>query len=166
MGPVRVEADRPAQVSRSTTRQNAQGLTLDSGALIKLESGDEYVRALLSGALAAGSPLAVPTGVIAQTWRGGPRMARISRLLGDETVEVVDLDGPVAKAAGLLSARCGHPDVVAVSVALCAAERRHAIVTTDPDDLTKVNPNLELVTIPGPAVVTHGDTRRRSRRKR
>jgi hypothetical protein len=149
-------------VSRSTARQNTQGLTLDSGALIKLESGDEYVRALLSGALAVGSPLAVPAGVIAQTWRGGPRMARIARLLGDETVDVVDLDGPTAKAIGLLSARSGHPDVVDVSVALCAAERRHAIVTTDPDDLTKVNPNLELITIPALA----GDAPRRSRRKR
>jgi hypothetical protein len=149
-------------VSRSTARPNTQGLTLDSGALIKLESGDEYVRALLSGALAAGSPLAVPAGVIAQTWRGGPRMARIARLLGDETVEVVDVDGPVAKAIGLLSARSGHPDVVDVSVALCAAERRHAIVTTDPDDLTKVNPNLELITIPDLA----RDTPRRSPRKR
>jgi hypothetical protein len=76
------------------------------------------------------------------------------------------LDGPVAKAVGLLTARCGHPDVVDVSVALCAAERRHAIVTTDPGDLTKVNSNLELVTIPGPADATHGDARRRSRRKR
>ena len=143
---------------------------MDSGALIKLESGDEYVRALLSGALATGSPLAVPAGVIAQTWRGGPRMARIARLLADETVEIVDLDGPVAKAVGLLSARCGHLDVVDVSVALCAAQRQHAIVTTDPDDLTKVNPSLELVTIPGPAggvtVGAHSDALRRSRRKR
>jgi hypothetical protein len=152
-------------VSRSKTTGSAQGLTLDSGALIKLESGDEYVRALLTGALAVGSPLAVPAGVIAQTWRGGPRMARIARLLGDETVEIVDLDAPVAKAVGLLSARCGHPDVVDVSVALCATERGHAIVTTDPGDLTAVNPNLELVTIPGPAGGTRSRTGRRPRRK-
>jgi hypothetical protein len=47
-------------------------------------------------------------------------------------------------------ARSGHPDVVDASVALCATEREHAIVTADPGDLTRVNPNLELVTIPGP----------------
>lgn len=165
MGTGRVEADRPAHVSQAKTRGGARGLTLDSGALIKLESGDEYVRALLAGALAAGSPLAVPAGVIAQTWRGSPRMARIARLIGDETVEIVDLDAPMAKAVGLLSARCGHPDVVDVSVALCAAEREHAIVTTDPGDLTKVNPNLELVTIPSPGGGTRSHTGRRPRRK-
>jgi predicted nucleic acid-binding protein len=165
MGAGGVEADRPAHVSRAKTRGSARGLTLDSGALIKLESGDEYVRALLASAMKAGSPLAVPTGVIAQTWRGGPRMARIARLLGDETVEIVDLDAPVAKAVGLLSARCGHPDIVDISVALCAAERGHAIVTTDPEDLTTVNPNLELVQIPGPADATRSHTARRTRRK-
>jgi hypothetical protein len=148
--------------SRAKTAGSIQGLTLDSGALIKLESGDEYVRALLAGAMVAGSPLAVPAGVIAQTWRGGPRMARIARLLGDEGVDIVDLDAPVAKAVGLLSARCGHPDVVDVSVALCATERRHAIVTTDPSDLAKVNPNLELITIPSPT----GGTRSRTGRPR
>jgi hypothetical protein len=165
MGAGGVEADRPARVSRAKTRGGIRGLTLDSGALIKLESGDEYVRALLASALEVGSPLAVPAGVIAQTWRGGPRMARIARLLGDETVEIVDLDAPVAKAVGLLSARCGHPDVVDVSVALCAAERGHAIVTTDPGDLTDVNPNLELVTIPGPCGGARRHTGRRARRK-
>lgn len=150
-------------MNRRKAAHPARGLTLDSGALIKLESGDEHVRALLSGALAAGSPLAVPTGVIAQTWRGGPRMARIARLLGDETVEIVDLDAPVAKAVGLLSARSGHPDVVDVSVTLCATEREHAIVTTDPDDLTQVNPNLELITIPGATDQTRGRSRRKRR---
>lgn len=153
-------------MSRAQASGTVRGLTLDSGALIKLESGDEYVRALLAGALKAGSPLAVPAGVIAQTWRGGPRTARIARLLGDETVEIVDLDAPVAKAVGLLSARCGHPDVVDVSVALCAAERGHAIVTTDPGDLTAlaaVNPNLELLTIPGPADGTRSRTGRQRR---
>jgi hypothetical protein len=89
-------------------------------------------------------------------------MARIARLLGDETVEIVDLDAPVAKAVGLLSARCDHPDVVDVSVALCATERQHTIVTTDPADLATVNPKLQLITIPDPA----GSARSRTGRLR
>lgn len=124
------------------------GLTLDAGALIELERGDAHVRALLTAALAAGAKLAVPAGVIAQSWRGGPRAARIARLLADDQVDTVVLDGPTAKAVGLLSAGCGHPDVVDVSVVLCAAERGHAVITTDPEDLAAVNPMVRLITIP------------------
>ena len=122
---------------------------MDSGALILLEGGDERMRALLARAQAAGAEIAVPAGVVAQTWRGGPRMARISRLLSDDRVETVAMDGPIARAVGLLSARSGHADVVDVSVALCAAERGHAVVTTDPDDFAAIDPGLQLITPPG-----------------
>ncbi|MGQ0716999.1 MAG: PIN domain-containing protein [Pseudonocardiales bacterium] len=123
------------------------GLTLDTGALIGLERGDEQVRSLLQRAVADEIPLAVPAGVIAQAWRGGPRQARIARLLADPDVHVVVLDDPTARAVGSLIARSGHHDVVDVSVALCAAERGHVVLTSDPDDVAKVDPRLALIAL-------------------
>lgn len=121
------------------------GLTLDTGALIALERGDERVRSLLQRAVAEGLPLAVPAGVVAQAWHGGPRQARIARLLADPEVQVVGLDDPTARAVGILVARSGHHDVVDVSVALCAAERGHVVLTSDPDDVAAVDPRLALI---------------------
>ncbi|MGH3812762.1 MAG: PIN domain-containing protein [Pseudonocardiaceae bacterium] len=123
------------------------GLTLDTGALIGLERGDERVRSLLQLALADKIPLAVPAGVVAQAWRGGPRQARIARLLADPDVHVVALDDPTTRAVGTLIARSGHHDVVDVSVALCAAERGHVVLTSDPDDVAKVDPRLALIAL-------------------
>ncbi|MGH3751905.1 MAG: PIN domain-containing protein [Pseudonocardiaceae bacterium] len=123
------------------------GLTLDTGALIGLERGDERVRSLLQRALAEEIPVAVPAGVVAQAWRGGPRQARVARLLADPDVHVVVLDDPTARAVGALIARSGHHDVVDVSVALCAAERGHVVLTSDPGDITTVDPRLALITL-------------------
>jgi hypothetical protein len=123
------------------------GLTLDTGALIGLERGDERVRSLLQRAAADGLPLAVPAGVVAQAWRGGPRQARIARLLADPDVKVVVLDDLTARAIGMLVARSGHHDIVDVSVALCAAERDHVVLTSDPDDVAAVDPRLVLIAL-------------------
>lgn len=122
-------------------------MTLDTGALIALERGDERVRSLLQHAVADEIPLAVPAGVVAQAWRGGPRQARIARLLADPDVHVVVLDDPAARTVGALIARRGHHDVIDVSVALCAAERRHVVLTSDPDDVAAVNPRLALIAL-------------------
>lgn len=98
------------------------GLTLDTGALLALERGDSRVRALLRRALESGIGFSVPAGVVAQSWRGGTRQARVARLLGDPAVDVLPLDDTTARAVGLLCGRTGHPDVVDVHVALHARE--------------------------------------------
>jgi predicted nucleic acid-binding protein len=123
------------------------GLTLDTGALLALERGDGRVRALLRRAGELGLPIAVPAGVVAQAWRGGPRQARIARLLGDPAVEVPALDDLAARAVGLLCGRTGHPDIVDVQVALHARGQRHAVVTSDPRDLAAVDPGLALIVV-------------------
>ena len=125
----------------------SSGLTLDTGALIGLERGDERVRSLLQRAVTDKIPLAVPAGVLAQAWRGGPRQARIARLLADPDVHVVVLDDPTARAVGALVARSDHHDIVDVSVALCAAERGHVVLTSDPDGIAAVDPRLPLIIV-------------------
>lgn len=123
------------------------GLTLDTGAVLAVERGDARVRALLRRAVERGLPLAVPAGVVAQAWRGGPRQARIARLLADPAVEVPALDDLTARAVGLLCGRSGHRDVVDVHVALHARQHSHAVVTTDPNDLHAVDPSLPLIAV-------------------
>ncbi len=123
------------------------GLTLDTGALLALERGDSRVRALLRTATSHELAIAVPAGVIAQAWRGGPRQARVARLLSDPAVSAPPLDELTARAVGVLCGRTGHADVVDVQVALHARQHSHHIVTSDPDDLHVIDPALKLIVI-------------------
>jgi len=52
-----------------------------------------------------------------------------------------------AKAIGRRCAANGHTDVVDVHVALCARARDHAVVTSDPEDIAKVDPFLPILTV-------------------
>ena len=131
----------------TTSKKSVKGLTLDTGALLALERGDSRVRALLRRALERGLPLSVPAGVVAQAWRGGPRQARIARLLADPNVHVAPLDDMTARAVGLLCGRSGHRDIVDVHVALLAEEQGHTAVTSDPEDLSVIHPGLPLITV-------------------
>lgn len=119
------------------------GVTLDSGALIGLERGSERVTALLARAAQKRQPVYVPAGVVAQVWRGG-RQAQIARLLSARETTVVPLDDLTARATGVLSGRCGHADVVDVSVALCARQHKTSVVTSDSEDIRRVDPSLRL----------------------
>lgn len=119
-------------------------VTFDTGALIAIERRSRRMQALLDEIDRRDWEVAVPAGAVAQAWRGGPRQARIAALLGDERTEVVALDDSTARAVGLLCGRSGHPDVVDVSVAVCARQRNLHVVTSDPDDLRAVDEALIL----------------------
>ena len=119
------------------------GATLDSGALIAFERGSPRMLALVERATDRGLRLAVPAGVVAQTWRGG-RQARLSCLLRAPSAEIVPLDELAARAAGVLCGRTGIADVVDASVVVCARERGHQVVSSDPDDLLALDPTLRV----------------------
>jgi predicted nucleic acid-binding protein len=119
-------------------------ITFDTGALIAIERRSRRMQALLDEIDQREWRVAVPAGVVAQAWRGGPRQARIAALLSDERTEVVPLDDPAARAVGLLCGRSGHADVVDVSVAICARQRCLHVVTSDPEDLRAVDSALIL----------------------
>lgn len=123
------------------------GVTLDTGALIAIERGDPRLQALLGEADAAGAELAVPADVIAQSWRGGTRQARLARFLRLASVAVVSLDEPQARAAGALCGRAGTADIVDASVVICARDRGHAVISSDPDDLTALDPTLPIIAL-------------------
>ena len=112
-------------------------LVLDTGALIALDRNDRTVWAILRVAADAGKTVHLPAGVIAQAWRDGRRQVLLVRAL--RHCHEVPLDGPLARAAGLLCGQASTSDVIDASVALAVAgASRHgdvAVLTSDHADL-------------------------------
>jgi predicted nucleic acid-binding protein len=125
----------------------AVGLTLDAGALIALERGDVGVQALLDLAERESS-IGIPAGALAQAWRASPRQHGLHLLLGSEVVDVVPLDLVQALKIGALLAHAGTSDVVDASVAVTARERRNFVLTSDPADINRLDPELPVIALP------------------
>lgn len=117
-------------------------LVLDAGALIDLEHRGDHALALLEVAKREGEAVIVPATVLAQVWRGGPQ-AEISRVLRTG-VSVPPLDEPAARAVGALLGLTGTRDVVDGHVAVLARYHGAVIVTSDPDDLRRLDPRATL----------------------
>jgi hypothetical protein len=123
------------------------GVTLDAGALIAFERNDRRVVGLLTRAVEAELPIAVPAGVVAQVWRDGARQARLARLLGAREVEVEPLDDARARAAGQLCGVSGTRDVVDASVVLCARARHQVVLSSDAEELRRLLPTVVVVAV-------------------
>jgi len=123
------------------------GAVLDTGALIGFERNDRRVVAIVARALDHGDTLFVPAGVVAQAWRDGTRQTRLARLLGSTLCEVLVLDDFRARAAGQLCGAADVADVVDSSVVVAARERSVRIITSDPVDLRRLDPHIDLVAI-------------------
>lgn len=123
------------------------GAVLDTGALVAFERNDRRVVAIVARALKHGDILFVPAAVVAQAWRDGSRQNRLARLLGSSLCDVVELDDYRARAAGQLCGRSGTADIVDSSVVVIARERGARIITSDPRDLRKLDPYVDLVAI-------------------
>jgi len=123
------------------------GLTLDAGALIAFDKNERETVALLARARELGLTLAVPAGVVGQAWRDGRRQARLARLLASSELEVVPLDDRSARAAGQLCGVRRTRDVIDASVVLCARARGHRIVTSDADDMKRLDPDAPLIRV-------------------
>ncbi len=123
------------------------GLTLDAGALIAAERGDPALARILVRAYERDAVLAVPAGALAQVWRGGSRQARLAKLLGSGLCEIVPVDEHLAKKCGVLCGATDTSDVVDASVVVVAHDRGHRVVTSDPEDLRRLDPTLELIVV-------------------
>jgi hypothetical protein len=122
-----------------------RGFTLDTGALIALERGEERIDALLARTLAMpDTAIHIPAGVLAQAFRGGSRQARLARLLKHPQTNVVPLDAILAQVVGILLGARGADDVVDASVVVCARRYRQPVVTGDPQDLRRLDSRLAL----------------------
>jgi hypothetical protein len=130
-----------------TRTSAAAGIVLDVGALIALDRGDKRMIALLHRALALGRIFRVPAGVVGQAWRDGCVQATLARFLRSGEVEIVPLDEELARSCGELCGATGSADVIDASVVILARERRDAIVTSDPNDLRRLDPEARIIPV-------------------
>lgn len=112
------------------------GLTLDAGALIGFERKDRRTLTHLKLAQQLGCELIVPTAVIVEAWRGGPRAARIASLL--EACILEPLFPELARVAGEAMAAVKGATVVDAVVMASAASRGDRVLTSDFDDLDRL----------------------------
>ena len=133
-------------MGRTRTR-TASGIVLDAGALIALDRGDKRMIALLQRALAQGRMFRVPAGVVGQAWRNGRVQATLARFLRSEEVQIIPLDEQLARSCGELCGATNSPDVIDASVVILAKERRDPIVTSDPNDLRRLDPSAQIISV-------------------
>lgn len=110
------------------------GLTLDAGALIAYERGEERTRKIIAIAYERGFVPTIPAIALAEVWRGDAKDARLARLLKACSIEVVD--ERLARAAGSLRrATPGAAATIDACIAVGVRRRGDAIATSDPDDM-------------------------------
>ncbi len=109
------------------------GLTLDAGALIAYERGDERVREILAVAYARGFVPTIPAIALAEVRRGDAKDARVARLLKASSIESVD--ERLARAAGSLRRAIPGAGTIDACIAVGVRRRGDTIATSDPDDM-------------------------------
>jgi predicted nucleic acid-binding protein len=123
------------------------GATFDAGGLIALDRNDRRTLTLVARAKERGMRITVPATALAQAIRNPARQARLSRLIRQVSTDLTPLDGPDATAVGLVLARTATADIVDAHVVVCARRAGQAVVTSDADDLKRIDPTLELVVV-------------------
>lgn len=121
--------------------KRARPVVLDAGALIAVDRADRRVVRLLELA----HDVHVPAGALAQAWQNPARQVRLVRVVSAEGVVIHPLDAAVARAAGQLCAATGTSDVVDASVVLVAGVVDGVTVSSDPDDLRRLDPGIDVV---------------------
>jgi hypothetical protein len=123
------------------------GITLDAGGLIALDRDDRRVIVLLARAAEKKGRVTVPASALAQAIRRPETQARLARLIRQPTTDVIALDRVDATHVGRLLAGSGTADITDAHVVICARRAVQRVATSDPDDLRRLDPDLEVVTI-------------------
>ena len=121
------------------------GLTFDAGGLIALDRDDRRVIVLLARADELGASITVPATALAQAVRRPAQQVRLARLVRQPDTTVVSLDRVDATGIGRLLAASETADVVDAHVVICARRARQRVVTSDADDLRRLDPGVETI---------------------
>jgi predicted nucleic acid-binding protein len=89
----------------------------------------------------------VPATVLAQVVRRPERQVRLVRLARAPTTDIVALDRVDATHVGRLIAASGTADIVDAHVVICANRAGQRVVTSDADDLARLDPRLQLIIV-------------------
>ncbi len=120
--------------------QRPRPVVLDAGALIAVDRADRRVIRLLELA----GEIHVPAGALAQAWRNPARQVRLARVLSTDRVVVHPLDAAAARAAGQLCAATATADAIDASVVLVARVVGGVAVTSDADDLQRLDQGIDV----------------------
>jgi hypothetical protein len=123
------------------------GLTLDAGGLIALDRNNRRIVVLLARAAQTSAPITVPASALAQAVRRPERQVRLARLVRQPTTTVVPLDRVDATSIGRLLAASGTTDIVDAHVVICGRRNGQRVITSDPGDLRRLDPEIELIEI-------------------
>lgn len=123
------------------------GITLDAGGLIAVDGDDRSVIVLLTRATEVGARLTVPAGALARAIRRPDRQVRLARLVRQPHSDVAALDRVDATNVGRLLSASGTADVVDAHVVICARRAGQRVLTSDADDLRRLDPQLEVVEV-------------------
>ena len=139
--------DSRAKEDPAETEGWMNGITFDAGGLIALDRNDRRVLTLVARAQERGFRITIPATALAQAIRNPARQARLSRLIRQIDTDLIPLDGPDARAVGLLLGQTGTADVVDAHVVVCARRAKQAVVTSDAADLKRLDSDLRLVVV-------------------
>ena len=123
------------------------GVTLDAGPLLQLDRNDRNVVVLLARVAETGERVIIPGSALARAIRDPAKQARLSRLLRQPRTEVVALDRVDATSVGRLLAASRTSDIADAHVVVCARRADTTVVTSDPDDLRRLDPRISLTTV-------------------
>lgn len=121
-----------------------KSIVYDAGALIALERRNPKMLALTQALIAHNASAHVPAGVLAQVWRGSSRQHPIGKLLKASAIRVHTLDHSVALRIGKLLGQSKTSDVIDAHVVLLARLLGATVITSDPDDIQKLDSSLRL----------------------
>lgn len=116
-------------------------LILDAEGLVKLADGNHFALSLVRDAHDRSGRVITAASTIAEVLRGGPRDAKMHRVLNQ--VIVVPVDKALGRAAGELLGRAGLAghrctiDALLAAVAL-GQPRPVVLMTSDPDDMARL----------------------------
>lgn len=120
---------------------------LDAGFLIALERRNPRAYQIMELLYEESAIAHVSSAVVAQVWRSDPRQQVIARLLKGKGIVEHPLDRGASRRIGALLSRSGSSDAVDGHVALLAADLNAPVFTSDPDDITKLDPTLRVIRI-------------------
>jgi hypothetical protein len=81
---------------------------------------------------------------VGQVWREPTKQVALGALLHGPTTSVAPLDQVLAEAAGVLCGRSRTSDVIDASVVLTARRERGVVITSDVDDLRRLDAKVTL----------------------
>ena len=123
------------------------GVTLDAGGLIALDRNDRRVIVLVARAAEVGARITTPATALAQAIRRPERQARLARLIRQPTTDVVPLDRVDATSVGRLLSASSTDDIVDAHVVVSARRAGQQVVSSNPNDLRRLDPRLTVVEI-------------------